>query len=91
MDFDWTPEEIAFREEVREFIHREMTEEVKGSIFIDTPAKTDPTLCRRRKEGKPHSPIRGDCARICPVPIVRERLPKRLQGMVEAWQAKEHL
>jgi hypothetical protein len=39
VDFDWSPEEIAFREEVREFIRREMTDEVKGSIFIDTPAR----------------------------------------------------
>ena len=36
MDFDWSPEEIAFREEVREFIRTEMTDEVAGSIFIDT-------------------------------------------------------
>ena len=41
MDFDWSPEEIAFREEVREFIAKEMTEEVAGSIFIDTPARIE--------------------------------------------------
>ena len=41
MDFDWSPEEIAFREEVRAFIRREMTDEVKGSIFIDTPARVE--------------------------------------------------
>ena len=41
MDFDWSPEEIAFREEVREFIAREMTEEVEGSIFIDTPPRIE--------------------------------------------------
>jgi alkylation response protein AidB-like acyl-CoA dehydrogenase len=41
VDFDWSPEEIAFREEVREFIRTEMTDAVKGSIFIDTPARVE--------------------------------------------------
>ncbi|MFT4519157.1 MAG: alkylation response protein AidB-like acyl-CoA dehydrogenase, partial [Halioglobus sp.] len=41
MDFDWSPEEIAFRDEVREFIASELTDEVKGSIFIDTPARIE--------------------------------------------------
>jgi len=41
VDFDWSPEEIAFREEVRAFIRREMTDAVKGSIFIDTPARVE--------------------------------------------------
>ena len=59
----------------------------RGSIFIDTPAKTDPTLCRRRREGKPHSPVRGDCARVCPVPSLPKRLPERLEGIVEGWKA----
>ncbi|MHC4480454.1 MAG: 4Fe-4S binding protein [Planctomycetota bacterium] len=56
-------------------------------IFIDTPARTDPTLCRRRREGRPHSPIRGDCIRICPVPSVPRHLPDRLKPMVAKWQA----
>jgi alkylation response protein AidB-like acyl-CoA dehydrogenase len=41
VDFDWSPQEIAFREEVRDFIRREMTDDVKGSIFIDTPARVE--------------------------------------------------
>jgi len=41
VDFDWSPEEIAFREEVRDFIRTEMTDEVAGSIFIDTPARIE--------------------------------------------------
>jgi alkylation response protein AidB-like acyl-CoA dehydrogenase len=41
VDFDWSPDEISFREEVREFIAKEMTNEVKGSIFIDTPARVE--------------------------------------------------
>jgi len=39
MDFDWSPEEEAFRNEVREFIAQELTPEVAGSIFIDTPER----------------------------------------------------
>jgi epoxyqueuosine reductase QueG len=57
-------------------------------IFVDTPAKTDPTLCRRRREGRPHSPIRGDCIRVCPVPKLPSHLPQRLQGMVDQWSAR---
>jgi hypothetical protein len=39
MNFDWSPEEEAFRQEVREFLSKELTDEVRGSIFIDTPAR----------------------------------------------------
>ena len=39
MDFDWSPEELTFRDEVREFIAENLSEEVAGSIFIDTPAR----------------------------------------------------
>ncbi len=41
MDFDWSPEESAFRDEVRAFIASEMTPAVAGSIFIDTPARVE--------------------------------------------------
>jgi alkylation response protein AidB-like acyl-CoA dehydrogenase len=41
VDFDWSPEEIAFRDEIREFLKTELTDDVKGSIFIDTPARMD--------------------------------------------------
>jgi epoxyqueuosine reductase QueG len=67
--------------------YRSVQADDRARIFIDTPAKTDPTLCRRRRVGKPHSPIRGDCARVCPIPALPKRLPKRLQGIVETWQA----
>lgn len=56
-------------------------------IFIDTPARTDPTRCRRRREGRPDSPVRGDCLRVCPVPREPRHLPKRLQAMLEEWRA----
>ena len=39
MDFDWSPEEEAFRDEVREFLAKELTDEVAGTIFIDTPER----------------------------------------------------
>ncbi len=39
MDFDWSPEELAFRDEVRDFIEKEATPEVRGSLFIDTPER----------------------------------------------------
>ena len=39
MRLDWTEEEEAFRQEVREFIAAELTDEVKGSMFINTPAR----------------------------------------------------
>ncbi|MBW2230781.1 MAG: acyl-CoA dehydrogenase family protein [Deltaproteobacteria bacterium] len=39
MDFDWSPEELTFRDEVREFIAENLTDEVQGSIFIDTPER----------------------------------------------------
>ncbi len=39
MQLDWTPQEEAFRQEVREFIAAELTDEVKGSMFINTPER----------------------------------------------------
>jgi len=39
MQLDWSPKEEAFRDEVREFIAKELTDEVKGSMFINTPAR----------------------------------------------------
>ena len=41
MDFDWSPQEQAFREEIWEFLKTELTDQVKGSIFIDTPARVE--------------------------------------------------
>ncbi|MHC5034308.1 MAG: hypothetical protein ACYTFZ_04670 [Planctomycetota bacterium] len=68
---------------------RRSVEEVdRNEIFIDTPARTDPTLCRRRRDGIPDSPIRGDCVRICPVPVERRHLPDRLKEIVAAWEAE---
>lgn len=77
---------ITLRDDPTVRDYRSVTEVDRGRIFIDTPAKTDPTLCRRRREGRPDSPVRGDCIRVCPVPKVPQQLPDRLQPMVEAWR-----
>ena len=78
---------ITLRDDLSVEDYRSVERDDHDRIFIDTPARTDPTLCRRRREGKPHSPVRGDCIRVCPVPAMPQRLPQRLQGIVEAWQA----
>ena len=39
MELDWSPQELKFRDEVRQFIKDELTEDVKGSMFINTPAR----------------------------------------------------
>jgi epoxyqueuosine reductase len=78
---------ITLRDDPSVKDYRSVERDNHDRIFIDTPAKTDPTLCRRRREGKPHSPVRGDCIRVCPVPAMPQRLPQRLQSIVDAWQA----
>jgi epoxyqueuosine reductase QueG len=80
---------ITLRDDPSVKDYRSVERDDHDRIFIDTPAKTDPTLCRRRREGNPHSPVRGDCIRVCPVPAMPQRLPQRLQSIVEAWQAYE--
>ena len=74
---------IFMRDDPSATDYRSVSEVDRSQIFIDTPAKTDPTLCRRRREGKPESPIRGDCARICPVPAPPTRLTERLERLVD--------
>ena len=66
--------------------YRSLSSDDHARIFIDTPAKTDPTLCRRRRDGIPDSPVRGDCLRVCPLPDIPRHLPKRLQTMMDEWQ-----
>ncbi len=75
---------ITLRDDPEVTDYRSVAQDDHTRIFIDTPAKTDPTLCRRRREGNPHSPIRGDCIRVCPVPAMPQRLPARLQAIVDA-------
>lgn len=59
----------------------------RSRIFIDTPTKTDPKLCRRRRDGIPDSPVRGDCIRVCPVPREPKHLPERLAKMMAEWKS----
>jgi len=68
--------------------YRSIDKDDRTRIFIDTPAKTDTTLCRRRRDGRPDSPVRADCVRVCPVPRKSKHLTDRLKGIVEAWESK---
>ncbi|MFN2229694.1 MAG: hypothetical protein ACK2VA_07990 [Anaerolineae bacterium] len=61
----------------------------RNTVFIDTPVRTNPPLCDMRRQRIPNPPVRGDCARVCPVPHERTRLPERLQELVRAWKAGE--
>lgn len=74
---------ITMRDDSSVTDYRTVESVAREQIFIDTPAKTEPTLCRRRRERIPDSPIRGDCIRICPIPTERKYLPKRLKEIVD--------
>ena len=78
---------ITLRDDPSVMDYRSVKQDDHSRIFIDTPAKTDPTLCRRRREGRPDSPIRGDCVRVCPVPSMPKHLPDRLKTIVAGWHA----
>ena len=73
---------ITMRDDPSVIDYRSVEKDDKNRIFIDTPAKTDPTLCRRKGEGRPDSPILGDCVRICPIPSMPKHLPDRLKNIV---------
>jgi len=80
---------ITMRDDPSVVDYRSVDADDRSRIFIDTPAKTDPTLCRRRREGRPDSPIRGDCARVCPVPRRPQHVPERLKAILDEsglWQ-----
>jgi epoxyqueuosine reductase QueG len=66
--------------------YRSLASDEHTRIFVDTPARTDPTRCRRRRENRPDSPIRGDCLRVCPVPRRPKHLPERLEAMLQDWE-----
>jgi hypothetical protein len=70
--------------------YRSVEKDDPARIFIDTPAKTDPKLCRRRREGRHDAPIRGDCVRICPIPKPRPNLPERLRRLMEEGDPQAH-
>jgi epoxyqueuosine reductase QueG len=66
--------------------YRSLESDDHARVFIDTPARTDPTLCRRRRDGRPDSPVRGDCLRVCPVPRKPRHLTRRLTALYEDWE-----
>ena len=74
---------ITMRDDPEVTDYRSIDKDDRDRIFIDTPAKTDPTLCRRRRQGIPDSPVRGDCIRVCPVPSMPKHLTDRLKRIVE--------
>lgn len=80
---------ITMRDDPSVTDYRSVEKDDRDRIFVDTPAKTDPTLCRRRREGRPDSPIRGDCVRVCPVPSMPKHLPERLEDIVERAGGRE--
>jgi epoxyqueuosine reductase QueG len=63
--------------------YRSVEMDDRSRIFIGTPAKTDPALCQRRRQGRPDAPIRGDCVRICSVPRPPRNLPERLKAIIK--------
>ncbi len=79
---------ITMRDDAQVKDYRSVEAVDRQRIFIDTPAKTDPTLCNSRRDRQPTSPIRGDCVRVCPVPYERTHLPQRLQAIVAEWKAQ---
>lgn len=39
MELDWTEDEAAFRQEVQDFLAAELTDDVRGSMFVNTPER----------------------------------------------------
>jgi epoxyqueuosine reductase len=74
---------ITMRDDPLVTDYRSVEKDDRNRVFIDTPAKTDPVLCNRRRENKPDSPIRGDCVRVCPIPSMSKHLPERLKRIVD--------
>ena len=77
---------ITLRDDTSVTDYRSVEHDDRTRIFIDTPARTDPTLCRRRREGRPDSPVRGDCLRVCPVPRKPRHLTSRLTAIFDQWE-----
>lgn len=60
---------ITMRDDKNVVDYRSVEKADQGQIFIDTPAKSDPQLCMRRKILTDKEPVRGECLRVCPLPI----------------------
>ena len=73
---------IIIRDDSEKIDYRSIDSKIdEREIFIDTPVKTDPTLCSRRREEDPQSPVREEGLRICPVPRKRNSLPEHLKKL----------
>jgi len=77
---------IVLRDDPSVRDYRSVDKVDKDVIFYDTPARSYPLRCNARRTRVPDAPVRGDCARICPVPTERTNLPQRLQAIVAAWK-----
>jgi epoxyqueuosine reductase QueG len=74
---------ILMRDDKSRLDYRSVEKVDLDCIFIDTPTRTHPVECDSRTEpGSPCQTVRGDCARICPIPRLSRNLPKRLQAIV---------
>ena len=80
---------IAMRDDPSAQDYRSVDRVHKSVIFVDTPAKSFPQICNARRTRVPNPPVRGDCARICPLPHERTNLPERLRAIVDAWKRGE--
>jgi epoxyqueuosine reductase QueG len=74
---------IVMRDDPTRRDYRSVQKVDRECIFIDTPTKTYPPLCDARLERYPDAPVRGDCARVCPIPRPRKHLPRRLAAIVQ--------
>lgn len=75
-------EAVSMRDDAQRPDYRSVDKVDSGVIFIDTPAKSDPNLCMARKEGRESWPTRGDCVRVCPIPLHRKRhVTERLKAL----------
>ena len=74
---------ISMRDDPSVVDYRSVDKVDRGTIFIDTPARTNPTVCRRRREGGADRPLYGECIRVCPVPQVRPHQSDRLKALIE--------
>jgi epoxyqueuosine reductase QueG len=80
---------ITLRDDPNVRDYRSVEKVDRNIIFIDTPSKTDPVLCLKKREVVPTFPITclsGDCLRVCPRPKVPKHLTKRLSAIVDEWK-----
>lgn len=79
---------VTLRDDPQAVDYRSVQKVDPSVIFLDTPSKTDPNLCMSRRQGSQHWPTRGDCIRVCPLPLGRKRhLTGRLQAVREGRDA----